>query len=390
MKCASFPGKNIALNIAIFALLLLLTLAPATAAGPLPELSVSGAPEIVFSYTKDSCSDVDIPDQPLRAFRDKTGNIVAIASHYVNRALVGTSFRTLHHDCRVRYKSEDSPEPRTFLNQTWLSSLWTDDGLHITALAHNEFHGDRFVGKCSFNIKDYCWYNSITMLLSQDSGRTFSPVTPNVPILASPHTAEADQGARRGYFDPSNVVGFGDYKYLLVAQRGYGKSADGRCLLRSSNPNDPTTWQIYTGTEFVRSRGSPYDSQQEHPLCRPVSGLAGTLGSITRIRGTPYFAAFTMETGSPAGDFVSVFFSRDLQNWQRGGNILKLSTFWSKDCEDGFRYGYPSAVDDRSEGFNFDNIGETGSMFLVRGDCRLSMARDLVRFDLLIHANAAN
>ncbi|WP_161851797.1 hypothetical protein [Bradyrhizobium sp. CCBAU 051011] len=350
--------------------------------GEFPHISVVGGPEVVFDYSKQSCEKIDIPDQPLRAFRKLDGTIVAIGSHYVNRALLGPSFDALRPSCHTIYQGADSRDPHSFDNKTWLAALWTDNGRDIVVLGHNEYHADAFEQRCAFRKMERCWYNSITMLKSNDEGYSFH-VQQTDPILASPNTAEVDQGARRGYFDPSNIISLGEYKYLLVAQRGFGNGYEGRCLLRNLDPSNPSGWEMYTGSGYVKSSGSPYNSSQQHPLCSPVVGLKGTLGSVTRIRGTPFFAAFLV-TNRSTGDFISAFFSTDLINWREGGDLLRISSFWSKDCQGEARFSYPSVVDDNSNGRNFDDIGGSGWLFLVRGRCQLDMTRDLVRFRLVI------
>jgi hypothetical protein len=281
------------------------------------------------------------------------------------------------------YEGKDDPNPASFDNRTWLSALWTNDGIDIFALGHNEFHGDEFADKCRFRQREACWYNSITTLLSTDAGDSFQ-LRSTIPVVASPNIADIDQGKRTGYFDPSNIISLGEYKYLLVAQRGFGKGNDGRCLLRSRDPSRLDDWEIYTSNGFVKSAGSPYTNLPPHPICLPVSGLAGTLGSIARIRGTDLVVAFTIVTGAPTGDYLQAFFSKDLTNWTAGPQLLKLSAFWSTTCENGLRFNYPSVVDDESSGKNFEEIGHSAWLFLVRGHCGLDMDRDLIRYPVTI------
>ena len=50
---------------------------------------VIGSEKIVFDWTTDRCEDLDIPDAPARAFRDADGNVQLIASHSVNRRMIG-------------------------------------------------------------------------------------------------------------------------------------------------------------------------------------------------------------------------------------------------------------------------------------------------------------
>ena len=50
----------------------------------------NGPPQTVFSWAKDRCEDLDIPDLPARAFRDAQGRVQLIAAHYINRRFIGT------------------------------------------------------------------------------------------------------------------------------------------------------------------------------------------------------------------------------------------------------------------------------------------------------------
>src|SRR5215204_4839243 len=68
-----------------------LVLAGAAPQPPLVALTIVGPPETVFSGKRDACDGNDVPDAPLRAFRDAEGQVVAFGLHYVNRALRGAS-----------------------------------------------------------------------------------------------------------------------------------------------------------------------------------------------------------------------------------------------------------------------------------------------------------
>ena len=56
---------------------------------PLAAPTLVGPPEIVFASTKDACDGHDVPDAPVRAFRDANGAVVLFGMHYQNRALRG-------------------------------------------------------------------------------------------------------------------------------------------------------------------------------------------------------------------------------------------------------------------------------------------------------------
>src|SRR4051812_47175712 len=78
-------------------------LLPATTARaepPIAVVTVVGPAEVVFSAKRDACDGNDVPDAPLRAFRDADGQVAAFGLHYVNRALRGPNLDALKIDCR--------------------------------------------------------------------------------------------------------------------------------------------------------------------------------------------------------------------------------------------------------------------------------------------------
>jgi hypothetical protein len=353
-----------------------------------PPVAVESGPAVVYDYKAENCEKIDIPDTFLRAFRRYDGKVVALATHYINRPLIGNSLADLHHDCHVVYQGRNLSDPSTFDNQTWIAATWTEDGHTVTGVGHNEYHSDRFSGTCKFETEAQCWYNSIVLLHSTDGGMSFSRTDAGSPrpLIAAPFRNEVLQGRPRGYFDPSNIVTLGEYKYIMIAQRGISADTSGRCLLRSKTPESLDGWAMYDGHDFVPVAGSPYNGQQPQARCAPVTGLHGTLGSVVRIRGTDLFAAFSIDAinDEKQAGAIEVSFSKDLTHWSGNHVIMNLPAFWSKYCPGGYRYNYPSVVDDLDEGRNFDTIGKQAWLFLVRSQCAITMDRDLVRFRLTI------
>lgn len=344
-----------------------------------PHIAVVGDGVTVFSSDTQRCSKNDIPDSPLRAFRRSDGNIVALSTHYENRRLLGQSLMDLHHDCAVVYQGSDNPDPAGFDNQTWVASTWTSDGRTVSALGHNEYHADRFPGRCRFKSAGECWYNAIVLLQSSNGGDTFKRVTLE-PVAAPPLREEASQGQSVGYFNPSNIVSDKGYYLVLVNQSGIGsEKAGGRCLFRTSDPALLSNWSFFDGHDFVASAGSPYDGGKQHTPCQAAKGFHGVLGSIARLRATDLFVGFTVDDGT-----VDAVFSHDLLNWSGNQTVMHASSYWSKTCEGGHRYNYVSVLDGSSPGRNFDTIGSEAYLFIVRTGCSVTMSRDLVRFRLEI------
>ena len=97
--------------------------------------------EIVFDWTIDRCSMDDIPDTPARAFKDADGKVQLIASHFVNRRMIGDTIDSIRRDCKILMDSHKNPDPSKFDDREWIRSVYTTDGETIYALVHNEYHG---------------------------------------------------------------------------------------------------------------------------------------------------------------------------------------------------------------------------------------------------------
>ena len=351
-----------------------------------PSIRFAKAPMvIVFDYNKDRCAEWNIPDAPLRAYRAANGRVVAFASGYDNRPLIGPSLDEIKQTCQSSLTSTTNADPALYEGMRYVTATWTKDGIHVAALIHNEYHAERF-GKCSYTRGLQCWYNTILAASSNDSGQTF--LIPSIPrvVAAPPFTQDVDQGRHRGFFNPSNILFRGGNWYMAVHTTGGGEQRPGTCLFRSSNVDDPGSWRSFDGQNFTGPSVDPYrnDSHLYAP-CIPMTNIS-TLGSIS------YYAALDIylglfqqvDQGHPHGS-IAFAWSKDMLHWGPHTVLLDRPDMSSNDCSDTERYGYPSVLDPQAPGLNFDVIGRTSYLFLTRfhvKDCKLSPDRDLVRFEL--------
>jgi len=104
-------------------------------------VKIIGSEEIVFDWTTDRCDMSDVPDLPARAFRDANGNVQLIATHYVNRRMIGATLDSVKRDCDIIMNSHKDPDPSQFNDREWLCAVYTLDGKTIYALVHNEYQG---------------------------------------------------------------------------------------------------------------------------------------------------------------------------------------------------------------------------------------------------------
>src|SRR6185503_6308118 len=62
-----------------------------------PSVRATGPEVLQFDYTAQQCASDDIPDQPTRAFRDVTGQVVLVNSHHTTRRWAGPSLAGVTH-----------------------------------------------------------------------------------------------------------------------------------------------------------------------------------------------------------------------------------------------------------------------------------------------------
>ena len=140
---------------------------------------------------------LDIPDEPCRAWKDAKGVVTMVATHTDARLDHGPSLSGLNHVCKPVFNSTWNPDPSAYDDRTWLMSPWLPNtsASTIYALSHMEFHGwsdtpghqrciNRSTGAPVQPSKHHhiepslCWFNAIVLLKSVDGGMTFSHALP--------------------------------------------------------------------------------------------------------------------------------------------------------------------------------------------------------------------
>ncbi len=352
---------------------------------PLSALTLVGAPRTVFKAGRDACDGHDVPDAPARAVREADGGIALFGMHYRNRALRGRDFDTLKLDCAVVLDSAFKPEPEAFDDRTWITATWTEDGRRIEALLHEEYHADEH-GRCRTTGVLACWYNAVLAARSTDGGRSFTRATPPTVVAAAPFRQEVEQGRHRGFFNPSNIVADGRYRYFYASTTGWTGQPFGVCLFRSDDVSDPARWRAHDGKDFSARFPNPYlKSAKPTGTCAPVAPFPAPVGSVSRHRGTgAWIAVFQAASGGVfprSGIYWST--SRDLLAWDAPRLLIAGSTLYDDPCGAGGELvSYPSLIDPAAPGRNFDTVGDTATLFYVtlktRG-CEITSERDLVR-----------
>jgi hypothetical protein len=304
---------------------------------PLAALTLVGPPETVFASTKDACDGHDVPDAPVRAFRDAKGAVVLFGMHYQNRALRGESFDKLKLDCRIVLASSGKADPAAYDDKSWITATWTEDGARVEALLHHEYQANHHAGRCK--AKEYlaCWYNTVLAVASSDGGASFPRVkTPQV-VAAAPFRQEVGQGRHRGFFNPSNIVADGALRYMFAATTGWDGQPSGACLFRTADVADASAWRAWDGEQFSVRYADPYrNSEIPARACRPIEPFPAPVGAVVRHR--------------PSGAWIAVF--------------------------------QAALLDREAKGRNFDDVGDAAELYFatlrIEG-CTVTSDRNLVR-----------
>ena len=360
--------------------------AAAAAEPPLAALTLIGPAEIVFSAKRDACDGDDVPDAPVRAFRDADGAIVMFGLHTKNRALRGPDFTRLKIECAPTMPSKGEVDPAAYDDASWIAATWTDDGRRVQALVHHEYQANTHPGRCSHKEYLACWYNSVVAVSSGNAGRSWDRPEPPVVVAAAPFRQEVGQGRHRGFFNPSNVFGQGRDRFFFSSNTGWTGQDGGACLFRTSNPSDPSSWRAFDGRDFTRRFGDPYRNGADAKPCKTIWPFPAPVGSVVRHRPTGTWLA-VFQASASAGTFPEAGLyttsSRDLLTWDKPRLLLAGKTLYDDPCGSGGRLvSYPSLIDPSADGRNFDDVGATADLYYatlrVEG-CQVTSDRDLVR-----------
>lgn len=366
---------------------------PAAAEPPLSSLTLVGPPSPIFEAPRDACDGVDVPDISARAFRDASGEVVLLGMHYRNRAMRGPALDRLKLDCRVVLASGERSDPAAYDDRSWIAATWTEDGARVAALLHHEFQANEHPGRCRETSYLACWYNTITAAASADGGRSFSRGRPPAVVAGAPFRQEVGQGRHRGFFNPSNVVAQGRWRFMFASTTGWDGQEPGTCLFRSDDPFDPGRWRAWTGTAFAAAFPDPYRAAgKPGPACRPLAPFPAGVGAVVRHRGSGVFIAVFMARAEPARGLPESGFywttSRDLLAWDVPRLLVAGPTLYDDPCKAaGDLVAYPSLLDPQAQGRNFDDVGENALLTYVtlrREGCTITSERALVRRPLAI------
>jgi hypothetical protein len=355
-----------------------------------------GPTETVFDWSSEACEPEHIPDLPVRAFRDYRNRVQLILPHYVNRRMIGPSLHRLDVDCAVTMRSSQDPDPAAFDDREWIASVYTQDGRHVAALVHEEYQGYQHPGRCPSGVWQDCWYNAITFARSTDGGRSYhQPRPPDQLIAGSPRPYMAGVGPF-GVFAPSNIVRNPDDElyYTIVKVMEPEDGIRGSCVMRTSNPADPSSWRAWDGEGFELEIVDPYKTADTPETCERVASaeISEMRESLTYNTHLDRFVLVGLSAARPLTGGEPVFgvyfsLSSDLIDWTPRKLLMEAEAKSSFECGDADPIAYPSLLDPSSGSRTFDTTGRRPYLYYTQFnyiDCAQTLDRDLVRVPIMI------
>jgi len=351
-------------------------------------LVVSGEAELVFDWTTDRCYDAQVPDLPVRAFRDGDGAVNLILSHDAAHRMTGPDFDTLTLDCAPVSSSTLDANPDQFANHEWIAATYAEDSGVVHALVHNEFQGNRYPELCPSGEYFQCWYNAITYARSEDGGRSFNrPMAPPDHLVATiTHRYHPDEGIF-GAFSPSNIISHEGYYYAFFKLQLFPLGSQHVCLMRTADLSDPDAWRFWDGRGFEGVFADPYRDDlraMRAENCAPVAlpEIAQMYEGITWNEALDRFVLVGTSSDPAADRNIYGFYyalSEDLIHWSYRQPLLEVRLPWRAQGSETV-FLYPTLIDHDAPGRNFETTGNTAWLYFTRlnfgsGD----LDRDLMR-----------
>ncbi len=313
-----------------------------------------GPLETVYDYSAQRCNETDVPDLPARAFRDADGAINLHAAHTLNYRSVGKSFDSLRRSCTSIYSSKNKKDFNALTYHEWLSAPYTPDGKNVYSLVHNEWYANLVDPRC---VKSSVigWINSVTLVASQNGGKTFSRPADYIvrrpakewstsfPCSAPGPTTNTVYGS----FSPSNIIKKGEYYYSVVHEIK-GPWNSGTCLMRTADLSRGSAWEIFTANDWQKA-----NTKTECAFLQNVNVMHESLTYNTYLG--KYVLLGTLFHPTP--DFA-IALSDDLIHWSKPIRILRLPELHRP-------YQYPSLIDHTSPSRNFETTDREAYLYFT-------------------------
>ena len=398
-------------------------LAAATGTG-IASIATVGAAESVFDWQTQHCATGrplapchpapcratpyrrDVPDAPAMAWRDPVSNLTYVAPGDSRGTWpsIGRGLDAVQHDCSSMIFNYSGPtgylQPASmFSSHEWLYAPWVvppaSPGANATLymLVHNEFHGwEHAPALCNATsmVHGRCWYNSVSLSVSRDGGRTIEHVAPPPQhLVAAAATPYVPNHGAFGVFSPSQIVPYQGWLYSFprfstqAEPQGEGRGSGITVMrIQEKDLHDPGKWRFWTGgdgssSSFSGQFADPYTQQQGGGATTTPSALAfgpppnasqpkPPAPSQAVPRYLPAQGLFLM-TGyanmpsghGPGGHFGFATAAQPWGPWSAMRPITGVDVNPTKDAGD-CRGLYPSLLDPESTGLSYETIvGDT-------------------------------
>jgi hypothetical protein len=359
---------------------------------PNPVLKIVGQEQVVFDWTDDRCEPENIPDLAARAFRAAGGQVHLILSHYVNYQMLGPDLNNLTTDCHPVLRSTYNADPAAYDDSEWLAALYTEDGVTVYALVHNEYRGHTHPGMCP--TRDYfdCLDTSLTLAVSTDSGMTYTEIEapPGHMVARLPHPY-AESAGPFGIRSPSNIIrGPDGYFYAFTNLSQYDTQLQWTCAMRATDLSDPRSWRYWNGSAFEGQFIDPYLNPDAPPAANTCVGLdrnnlvpslsdSVTFNTYLNRYVVVGLSADTFDGREVWGIYYS--FSNDLLHWKPRKLLAEMPLPWTvPNPGSDMSILYPALLDPDSDSRNFDTTGKTAYLYFTRmNHGGGSLDRDLIR-----------
>ena len=351
-------------------------------------LTISGDPTAAVSNPL-QCDVHESPDAPARAIHLSNGSVQLYATDQVNQLTTGSNLLHLVQNCGVVYQGGHDDDPAAFDDRSWLATPWTSDGNTIWVIVHDEFHGDLRKDLCPSGRYMDCWYNTLTLAVSTDSGQHFHRADPQKTVASVPYRYEDVGKGHHGFFNPTNIVSRDGQLYMLAFATKTGVQAEGNCLLRTKTIADASSWLAWDGRNFAVHLINPYQETGDpaQHVCQPVApgSLRWPVASLVRHVETGLYIALMENATRNGGIYYST--SADLVQWSMPSQLMPVIGVGGWVCGDPQPLAYPSLLDPASSDRNFETVGDRPSLFLTQFDvkgCNRGQRRNLMRWQVKI------
>ena len=339
-----------------------------------------GSEEDFWVWETDSCKYTMTPDGSLRAYRDSDDKIIVNLAHYDNYRLTGTSFDNLTSDCNIILSSNWNTDPSKHDSQHWLGGGYTEDGINVHALVHNENWS-----KANDAASGDYYSTSIVYYSSSDGGATWTRPTDYVVYSESDNTtgySDFNAIGHVGVEAKSNIIKHDGYYYTLLETNqieiNNGRTAQSLTyIIRTDNLSDPNSWRGWDGTGYNVVLGDRYNETINTNSFAHLNKGTVWEGNVAyhneNLLYSDYFEKFMIVGFGQSNGINGVYYtlSDDLIHWSQrilvktwdSGDYIISETDTRTRSSSQYRVSYAGVIDHNSSDRNFSTVGQEAYLY---------------------------